>query len=130
MPISFSKRWTDMFGIFSLGRGVHDPYSQECSWEHSQSRPQLFFWILYNPYFLIIRNEIGTIGNVTSTVTGKKGPCLNHSLRDGRTCSILCLPVRGDMTLITSNLTGNLTGKLTDSSLGCRIVLSSRTSVR
>jgi len=68
MPKSFSKRWTDMFGIFSLGRGVHDPSPQECSWERSQSRSQLFFWILYNPYSLIIGNEIGKTGNVPEKI--------------------------------------------------------------
>jgi len=49
------------------------------------------------------RDEIGMIGNVTGTVTGRKGPCLNHSLRDGRTCSILLVPVGRYMTLATGS---------------------------
>jgi len=32
-------------------------------------------------------------GNVAGIVTGRKGPCLYHSLRDGRTCSIFLVPV-------------------------------------
>ena len=60
---------------------------------------------------------------VTDISTGTEGPCLNHSLRDGRTCSIFLVPVGRYMTLRTGIRTGTHTGTRTDSSKRYRIIL-------
>jgi hypothetical protein len=68
-------------------------------------------------------------GNVAGIVTGRKGPCLYHSLRDGRTCSIFLVPVEGYMTLATGIRTGSATGSATACSWGHRIILVLQSSV-